>query len=110
MENKKRINQANAPLLIELPDYTKTPETIYQSDVLFHGPDFQGIRELLGCGEAGIAARIDDAPAPKYWITRPLRKAWLADPLALDCAFQLMSIWSREIAGHADFLLGQHVA
>ena len=33
-------------------------------------------------------------PAPKHWIQQPLRTGWLADPMALDAAFQLMILWS----------------
>jgi hypothetical protein len=29
-------------------------------------------------------------------MTKPIRGAWLADPLALDAAFQLLSVWSYQ--------------
>jgi hypothetical protein len=63
-------------------------------EVLFHGADFQGIAEVLGVSEAGIVATVEAAPDPRAWIASPLRDAWLADPLALDAAFQLMILWS----------------
>jgi len=72
---------------------------IYEEGYLFHGPDLQslsGVEE--GPGEC-IAATIAAAPAPAQWIAKPLRGAWLSDPLALDTAFQMMSLYSRRRHG-----------
>jgi hypothetical protein len=81
---------------MELPAYSRTVEEIYQPDRLFHGVDFHGIREILGCSGDGIVAIVRPAPRPGEWINQPLRNAWLADPLALDSSFQLMILWSFE--------------
>jgi NAD(P)-dependent dehydrogenase (short-subunit alcohol dehydrogenase family) len=62
--------------------------------VLFHGHDFQGITAVEGCSAEGIVARVSSAPDPRAWMAQPLRDTWLADPLALDAAFQLMILWS----------------
>ena len=35
-------------------------------------------------------------PDPALWINAPLREGWLADPLALDAAFQAVILWSVE--------------
>ena len=67
---------------------------VYARDLLFHGPDFQGIQRLEGCDENGIAAQVDCAPSPKNWIADPLRGTWITDPLALDCAYQMLILWS----------------
>ncbi|PLX72401.1 MAG: beta-ketoacyl synthase, partial [Desulfuromonas sp.] len=80
----------------ELETYQRTPEQAYQTDRLFHGPDFQGIREIIGCAKSGIASLVRPAPLPTEWIRQPLRNSWLADPLALDVSFQLMILWSFE--------------
>jgi acyl transferase domain-containing protein/NAD(P)-dependent dehydrogenase (short-subunit alcohol dehydrogenase family) len=66
---------------------------------LFHGPDLQGIEGVEGCSEAGIVGVAASAPPPAAWVTQPLRGAWLADPLALDCAFQMMILWTHEQCG-----------
>jgi hypothetical protein len=42
---------------------------------------------------------VRSSPLPSEWIQRPLRQRWLADPLALDCSFQLMVVWSQERHG-----------
>jgi hypothetical protein len=78
--------------------YTRTPEEIYQG-LLFHGPDLHGIEQIEGCGEQGIVALVRTSPAPAEWIQHPLRQRWLSDPLALDCSFQMMVVWSQEQYG-----------
>ncbi|HEY9720824.1 MAG TPA: polyketide synthase dehydratase domain-containing protein, partial [Oscillatoriaceae cyanobacterium] len=88
-------NAPEAPAPLELAPYARSVESVYR-DVLFHGPLFRGIAEIAGCADAGIAARLEAAPAPARWITAPVRDAWIADPLALDAAFQLMILWSVE--------------
>ena len=66
----------------------------YGPNALFHGPEFQGIAAVEACGPHGIAARVKTSPAPKAWVANPLRGGWIADPLALDTAFQLMILWT----------------
>jgi acyl carrier protein/NAD(P)-dependent dehydrogenase (short-subunit alcohol dehydrogenase family) len=72
---------------------------LYNGHPLFHGAAFQGIREIEGCSEQGIAALVSPAPRPVEWIREPLRKSWIADPLVLDAAFQLMIVWSDATRG-----------
>ncbi len=89
------------PMSVEdpsLPAYPANRREIY-GDLLFHGPDLHGIVAVEGCGDAGIAATVSAAPAPSEWVVNPLRNQWLTDPLALDCAFQMMILWSIERTG-----------
>ena len=69
---------------------------IYHRERLFHGPDLQGIQQVLNCSPKGITALVKGAPKPAAWITRPLRSDWLTDPLVMDSAFQMMILWSFE--------------
>ena len=73
---------------------------IYAHGHLFHGPSLQGITAIDACSEAGISARVRTAPAPSDWVVSPIRTAWLGDPLVMDCAFQLMILWSMEQTGN----------
>jgi len=89
-----------APESIALPDHALSLEKIY-AEQLFHGPALQGIASVVGCGTGGISAVTRSTPAPSAWIRQPLRQTWLAEPLALDVAFQLMILWTLEQRGAA---------
>jgi hypothetical protein len=95
---------------LELTAYSRPIGEIYRPERLFHGSAFQGLTEILGCSEAGISALAKGAPAPVNWIAQPLRNSWLADPLVLDCAFQLMILWSfeRYAAGSLPVFTGRY--
>src|SRR5262249_54439870 len=71
------------------------PEEVYE-EFLFHGPDLRAFERVDGMADAGAIAFARNAPAPTAWMDAPVRAAWQADPLALDAAFQLLSVWSRE--------------
>jgi NAD(P)-dependent dehydrogenase (short-subunit alcohol dehydrogenase family)/acyl carrier protein len=91
---------AGAPQLADrlLPSYSKERDEIYVT-ILFHGPRLQGIERIEGCGERAIAGWVSRAPAPAEWIEQPLRTTWLTEPLAIDSAFQLVVLWSRDRLG-----------
>jgi len=79
-------------------NYPRSMEEVYDK-ILFHGLALRGIKEITDCSSWGISAKISSAPAPETWIKDPLRSAWLSDPLALDCAFQLATLWCYEETG-----------
>ncbi|HEX4612966.1 MAG TPA: SDR family NAD(P)-dependent oxidoreductase, partial [Urbifossiella sp.] len=70
-------------------------------DLLFHGPDLHGIERVDGVAELAITGAAATAPPPADWLQYPLRSQWVADPLVLDCSFQLMILWSRHQHGAA---------
>jgi NAD(P)-dependent dehydrogenase (short-subunit alcohol dehydrogenase family)/acyl carrier protein len=78
-----------------LPNLTDYPHTIADAyrEQLFHGPDLSGIEKIEGIGPAGIVAQCRTAPTPATWLRQPLRGAWIADPLLIDAAFQMMILW-----------------
>ena len=78
--------------------YSKTVDDIYEN-ILFHGVELQGIREILGYSSRFITARISSAPSPSVWITEPMRSKWIADPLVLDSACQMAILWCFEERG-----------
>ncbi|MBO0697168.1 MAG: SDR family NAD(P)-dependent oxidoreductase, partial [Zavarzinella sp.] len=85
-----------APMTSGPPPAVGTPysvDEVYEG-VLFHGPELQGLERLDAMADAGAVAMARSAPAPAGWMENPVRGAWLADPLALDVAFQLLSTWS----------------
>jgi hypothetical protein len=97
LAEKLPIANQEVPEIVTAP-YLREKEEIY-SELLFHGPDLQGIERVVGCSEKGVIGQVSVAPPPSAWIRRPLRNGWLADPLVIDCAFQLMVLWSFENHG-----------
>jgi hypothetical protein len=94
----------------DLARMSLTPAEAYGQGVLFHGPDLHAIERVEGCGPDGITGWLRAAPAPAAWLRQPLRPRWLADPLVLDGAFQLLILWSQEHRGAANLpcLLGRY--
>jgi hypothetical protein len=78
--------------------YPAMPEDIYRT-ILFHGPALQGIDQVEGLDDRAVAGWAATAPEPAEWLDRPLRSAWLTDPLAIDSAFQLVVLWCRDRLG-----------
>jgi len=87
--------------IVDVPvaPYAPGNGAIYDQERLFHGSDLQGIEQVGGCSAKGITALAKAAPKPDVWIKQPLRNIWLTDPLVVDCAFQLMILWSFERSG-----------
>jgi hypothetical protein len=75
-----------------LKPYPKTIAQVYES-VLFHGDELQALTAIEGISSDAIVGVARTAPPPAQWIADPLRNAWLADPLVIDAAFQLMICW-----------------
>jgi NAD(P)-dependent dehydrogenase (short-subunit alcohol dehydrogenase family)/acyl carrier protein len=80
------------------PAYPHDRREIYRS-LLFHGPAMQGIERVDACDPRGISGWVLPSPLPREWLKRPLRGNWLFDPLAIDCAFQLLVLWCRSHSG-----------
>ena len=59
----------------------------------------QGLRRVVSSSAEGMRAEIATAPAPSQWIKHPVRNHWIADPLIMDCAFQMASLWCYEQSG-----------
>jgi acyl transferase domain-containing protein len=87
-----------APPLSPLPAYPHSVQDAYRN-FLFHGRDLAGIERIEGLSESAIAATCRPAPGPTAWQRQPLRSSWLADPLTIDAAFQLMILWSFDQHG-----------
>ncbi len=78
----------------QLQSWPWSIEETYQQH-LFHGPQWRGLAGIDGIGDAAIVGTARTAPPPAKWFTAPLRSHWVGDPLVLDCALQLMILWSR---------------
>ncbi|MEA3231433.1 MAG: polyketide synthase dehydratase domain-containing protein, partial [Thermodesulfobacteriota bacterium] len=95
------LNQA--PVFIPPSELTAIPyprsiDDVYET-ILFHGEHLRGLKNIQGLMDRGMVAEINSAPQPEHWMTEPLRSDWIADPLALDTAFQMASVWCYEQKG-----------
>jgi acyl transferase domain-containing protein len=73
-------------------------EEIYRQ-ILFHGDALRGIERIVRLSKHGMTAQVRSAPSPDQWLDDPMRSRWIADPLVLDCAFQMAIIWCYEQQG-----------
>jgi hypothetical protein len=78
--------------------YKREVEEIYDK-ILFHGLQLRGIRNIVSCSSQGMVAHISPAPSPREWMSAPMRNQWISDPLVLDCAFQMATLWCYEENG-----------
>ncbi len=79
-------------------DYGRTIDEVYEQ-ILFHGDKLHGLKKIISISSSGIVAEVASAPAPSDWMKKPLRSSWIADPLVLDSAFQLATLWCYEEKG-----------
>ena len=86
--NSDSINAQLEPLNDGYSDWPWNSVEIYDGK-LFHGPDFQVIRDLEGLSKEG-GVGVFESTAAKDWPGGP----WLTDPAALDGGLQLTALWS----------------
>jgi hypothetical protein len=87
-----------APAFMGSNGYSRSIREIY-SKILFHGQELQGMREVTTLTDDGMIAKIRSAPHPNQWMKNPFRNKWVGDPLVLDSAFQMASLWCFEKLG-----------
>jgi hypothetical protein len=54
---------------------------------------------VIRLSQDGMTAQLRCAPSPETWLEDPMRSRWIADPLVLDCAFQMAIVWCYEQKG-----------
>ncbi|MEZ4270800.1 MAG: beta-ketoacyl synthase N-terminal-like domain-containing protein [Myxococcota bacterium] len=84
-----------SPQTLSLPPYELSRAQFYET-ALFHGEGLQGIKRIEGCGDRDIVGVVGAAGSPSDWMQNPPRRKWLSDPLAIDCAFQMMILWCQK--------------
>jgi malonyl CoA-acyl carrier protein transacylase len=89
--------QHSAPSTQDVPSSAWTADRFY-ADYAFHGPSFQGIREVQAIGGESIEAMLEVTDLASYIDASTLA----LDPALLDCAGQLVGLWLLE-RGHRDF-------
>ncbi|WP_437578421.1 SDR family NAD(P)-dependent oxidoreductase [Sorangium sp. So ce887] len=69
---------------------------LYDGRTLFHGRDFQVIRQLDGVSREGIVGTVVGL-REAGWVSQP----WKTDPAALDGGLQLATLWTQHVLGGA---------
>ncbi len=75
--------------------YPRSLNEVYEH-ILFHGDALRGIKKIIRLSDKGLTAEVLSAPSPDQWLREPMRSRWIADPLVMDCAFQMAIIWCYE--------------
>jgi hypothetical protein len=86
------------PVFEDEAPYGRSVEDAYK-EILFHGSHLQGIRRILAFSSAGMKAELSSAPSPDRWMEQPPYDRWVLDPLVLDSAFQMSTLWCYERFG-----------
>ncbi|TML31494.1 MAG: SDR family NAD(P)-dependent oxidoreductase [Actinobacteria bacterium] len=90
------------PSTWEVPaDLEPVPATIYDGQLLFHGPWFQAIHSVQGVSASGAAAVLAGA-RDLGWAGA----SWHTDPAAIDGGLQLALLWGRQVLGGASLPMG----
>ncbi|WP_437648433.1 SDR family NAD(P)-dependent oxidoreductase [Sorangium sp. So ce362] len=87
-----------APKGPALPELGPWPSggDLYDGRTLFHGRDFQVIRQLDGVSRDGIVGTVVGL-REAGWVSQP----WKTDPAALDGGLQLATLWTQHVLGGA---------
>jgi hypothetical protein len=98
------------------PDHAKTEELslgswghgeVYDGELLFHGPEFQVIKNIVGISDRGLVAELTGVEqstwtdAPGVSGTSAGYEMWGSDPLVFDGGLQLALLWCKHVLGGA---------
>ena len=73
--------------------YDLTPQEAYRSGYLFHGPIYQGIKEVTAIMDEGIVGEIEIA-SKAHLFASTANPVLLVDPVFLDVIGQLFGLWA----------------
>ncbi len=73
----------------------KTGDNPYREHRFFHGPSFQGIRDLHTIARNGVEAQLETLPRGELLSSDPTPALW-TDPFLLDAGGQLVGYWPNE--------------
>jgi len=75
--------------------------TVYDGELLFHGPRFRAIDSVDGISAQGAAGTLLGVTALGWQA-----EAWCCDPAAVDGALQLAVLWAEQVLGGASLPMG----
>jgi malonyl CoA-acyl carrier protein transacylase/phosphopantetheinyl transferase len=68
---------------------------LYDGELMFHGPCFQGVASVERSGDDGLLGHLEVLPTDGLFRTAPA-SGFVTDPVALDAAGQLVGYWAAE--------------
>ena len=98
---RARVTAGAAPQRWTTPDVSPTEASIYDGTVLFHGPEFQVLRQVIGLSRHGAEALVVGVRATGW-----PGGSWWTDPAAIDGALQAAVLWARHATGDATLPMG----
>ncbi|MCF8127437.1 MAG: SDR family NAD(P)-dependent oxidoreductase [Deltaproteobacteria bacterium] len=93
LSNQMPVNGAGRIPLEGLESYSPGKGNIY-NDILFHGKRLQNILSAQWGGDDVIMVDLSPTASPASWMHGGTQDRWIADPGAIDGAFQAMILWS----------------
>jgi hypothetical protein len=85
-------------------------DAMYDSDVLFHGPEFQMLKNIDGISDRGIVADLTGVVEANWRGTANGGaegvEPWCTDPAIFDGGLQLALLWCRRVLGGASLPTG----
>ena len=93
LSNRMPVNGAGRIALEGLESYLPGNGDFY-NDILFHGKRLQNILSAQWRGDDVIMVDLSPTASPAAWMHGRIQDRWIADPGAIDGAFQAMILWS----------------
>jgi NAD(P)-dependent dehydrogenase (short-subunit alcohol dehydrogenase family) len=93
LSNQMPVNGTGRISLEGLESYSPGNGNIY-NDILFHGKRLQNILSAQWRGDDVIMVNLSPTASPAAWMHGGTQDRWIADPGAIDGAFQAMILWS----------------
>ena len=83
-------------------------DSMYDGEVLFHGPEFQMLQNIEGISDEGLVAEVSGILDPSWPATQTQAppEPWCTDPLVVDAGLQLALLLGRRVLGGASLPTG----
>lgn len=87
-----RVLESQVTDLHSLSPYPMTIDSAYET-VLFHGPTFRCITDIIGISTSGIRVICRGSDIKKPWLNRAITQQRVSDPVVIDTALQAVILW-----------------
>ena len=88
----KSVGESQITDLRSLSPYPLSVDGAYET-VLFHGPTFRCLTDIVGLSTSGIRVRCRGSEKQKTWLNSAISPQRVSDPLVIDAALQAVILW-----------------